>query len=105
MATWYVWTMDDVGAGGSDMVEAMRRACAFLQSRGVRMTLFVVPKPSGQPMSEEWVDALREAHEAGHDLQLHGLTHEDCFEFGPRTGRQRISCLLSSRSSNVGARN
>jgi predicted deacetylase len=83
VATWYVWTMDDTGAGGSDMVEAMRRVCAFLQSRGVRMTLFVVPKPNGQPMSEEWVDALREAHEAGHDLQLHGLTHEDCFEFGP----------------------
>jgi len=83
VATWYVWTMDDVGAGGSDMVEAMRRVCALLQSRGVRMTLFVVPKPSGQPMSEEWVNALREAHAAGHDLQLHGLTHEDCFEFGP----------------------
>ncbi|MCS6830559.1 MAG: DUF2334 domain-containing protein [Armatimonadota bacterium] len=83
MATWYVWTMDDAGAGGRDMVEAMRRVCAFLQSRGARMTLFVVPKPGGQPMSEEWLSALQEAQEAGHDLQLHGLTHEDCFEFGP----------------------
>lgn len=83
MATWYAWTMDDTGAGGSDMVEAMRRVCTFLESRGVRMTLFVVPKPGGQPMTAEWVNALREAQQAGHDLQLHGLTHEDCFEFGP----------------------
>ncbi len=83
MATWYVWTMDDTGAGGSKMIDAMRRVCAFLESRGVSMTLFVVPKPNGQSMSEEWVNALCEAHEAGHDLQLHGLTHEDCFEFGP----------------------
>lgn len=83
MATWYVWTMDDTGAGGSDMIDAMRRVCAFLESRGVRMTLFVVPKPGGQPMSAEWVNALCEARDAGHDLQLHGLTHEDCFEFGP----------------------
>lgn len=83
MPTWYVWTMDDTGAGGSDMVDAMRRVCTFLESRGVRMTLFVVPKPGGQPMSAEWVTALREAWDAGHDLQLHGLTHEDCFEFGP----------------------
>lgn len=65
------------------MVEAMRRVCRFLETRGVRMTLFVVPKPGGQPMSEEWVNALREACQSGHDLQLHGLTHEDCFEFGP----------------------
>ncbi len=83
MATRYVWTMDDAGAGGTDMVEAMRRVCRFLETRGVRMTLFVVPKPGGQPMSEEWMNALREARQSGHDLQLHGLTHEDCFEFGP----------------------
>ncbi|MDW8105726.1 MAG: DUF2334 domain-containing protein [Armatimonadota bacterium] len=83
MSTWYVWTMDDAGAGGSEMLEAMRRTCAFLESRGARLTLFVVPKPNGQSMSNEWLHALREVCEAGHDLQLHGLTHEDCFEFGP----------------------
>lgn len=83
MPTHYVWTMDDAGVGGTQMVEAMRRTCAFLESRGARLTLFVVPKPSGQPMSNEWVQALREVQAAGHDLQLHGLTHEDCFEFGP----------------------
>lgn len=83
MATWYVWTMDDAGTGGTDGVEAMRRVCRFLEMRGARMTLFVVPKPSGQPMSEEWVNALCQVRDRGHDLQLHGLTHEDCFEFGP----------------------
>ncbi len=83
MATWYVWTMDDIGAGGADMVEAMQRICRFLEKYGLRMTLFVIPKPSGRPMGEDWVNALREVHRAGHDLQLHGLTHKDCFEFGP----------------------
>lgn len=83
MATWYIWSMDDVGAGGADMVDAMRRSCAFLESRGIRATLFVVPKASGQPMTEQWIDALREMRDRGHDLQLHGLTHADCFEFGP----------------------
>ncbi len=83
MATWYVWTMDDAGAGDHQMIEAMRHTCAFLEKRGIRLTLFVVPQPGGQPMSEQWVHALCEVRDAGHDLQLHGLTHEDCFEFGP----------------------
>lgn len=65
------------------MVDAMRRSCAFLGSRDVRATLFVVPKAGGQPMTEPWIDALREMRDRGHDLQLHGLTHADCFEFGP----------------------
>jgi len=54
-----------------------------MESRGVRGTWFVIPKPRGKPLSDEWVAALIEARDAGHDLQLHGLTHEDCFEFGP----------------------
>lgn len=83
MATWFVWTMDDAGAGGTDMIEAMLSVCRFLEARGIRMTVFVIPKPGGQSVREEWVNALQELHEVGHDLQLHGLTHEDCFEFGP----------------------
>lgn len=83
MATWFVWSMDDAGSGDNQMIEAMRQTCAFLESRGIRLTVFVVPKPGGQPMSEAWVNALCEVRDAGHDLQLHGLTHEDCFEFGP----------------------
>jgi len=75
--------MDDVGAGGSDVVDAMRQTCACWESFGVRGTLFVVPKPHGAPMSPEWIEALNAMRERGHDLQLHGLTHEDCFEFGP----------------------
>ncbi len=83
MATYYVWTMDDTGAGGANDLNAMRQVCALWESRGVRGTLFVVPKAGGNPMAPEWVDALNEVRERGHDLQLHGLTHEDCYEFGP----------------------
>lgn len=83
MATWYIWSMDDVGAGASDTVDATRRFCRFLEALGARATLFVVPKAGGQPMSPEWIDALRELRDSGHDLQLHGLTHADCYEFGP----------------------
>jgi hypothetical protein len=34
-------------------------------------------------MSEEWKTTLLTARDGGHDLQLHGLTHGDCYEFGP----------------------
>jgi peptidoglycan/xylan/chitin deacetylase (PgdA/CDA1 family) len=65
------------------MIESVRRTCAYLESRGKRGTWFVVPKPRGERLSDAWKEALREARDAGHDLQLHGLTHGDCFEFGP----------------------
>ncbi|MBI3973517.1 MAG: polysaccharide deacetylase family protein [Chloroflexi bacterium] len=65
------------------MVEAVRRFCRFLETRELRVTWFVVPKPKSEPLLDEWKGVLQEARDAGHDLQLHGLTHEDCFEFGP----------------------
>ena len=34
-------------------------------------------------MSRQWREALIAAKELGHDLQLLGLTHGDCYEFGP----------------------
>jgi peptidoglycan/xylan/chitin deacetylase (PgdA/CDA1 family) len=79
--TTFVWSVDDAGAGGNDM--SLRRTCRFLESRGLRATWFAIPRPSGEPLSAAWRDALAEARDAGHDLQLHGLTHEDCYEFGP----------------------
>ena len=83
MDTTYTLTIDDAGSGGPEMVESFRKTCRFLKSRGLRATWFVVPKPGGQPWSEEWRRALLEGRDAGHDLQLHGLTHSHCFEFGP----------------------
>lgn len=81
--TTFVWSVDDAGSGSNAMIEATHRFAAFLESRGQRATWFVVPKANGQPLSEPWKTALVSARDAGHDLQLHGLTHEDCFEFGP----------------------
>ncbi|GIV77319.1 MAG: hypothetical protein KatS3mg050_1713 [Litorilinea sp.] len=81
--TTFVWSIDDAGAGDHAMVESLRRMCAFFDSRGLPSTWFVVPKARGKPLSAEWQEALAMARDAGHDLQLHGLTHEDCYEFGP----------------------
>jgi peptidoglycan/xylan/chitin deacetylase (PgdA/CDA1 family) len=80
---WFTWTNDDAGSGPEPNIESVRRTCAYLESRGKRGTWFVVPKAGGRPMTEAWKDALKAARDAGHDLQLHGLTHGDCFEFGP----------------------
>jgi len=79
----YTLTIDDAGSGGPERVESVRKTCRFLESRGLRATWFVVPKPGGQPWSDDWKRAFLEGRDAGHDLQLHGLTHSDCFEFGP----------------------
>ncbi len=79
----FVWSIDDAGLGGEVLVEATRRMADFLESRSLRATWLVVPKPNGQPLSPDWLAVLRTARDRGHDLQLHGLTHADCFEFGP----------------------
>ena len=79
----FVWSIDDAGVGGSPMVESLRRTTEFFDSRGIKSTWFTVPKAGGNPLSAAWKEALLAAQAAGHDLQLHGLTHADCYEFGP----------------------
>lgn len=79
MAT-LLWTIDDAGEGDTISVP---RTCEFLAARDIRATWFVVPKSGGNSMSEEWKTTLLTARDGGHDLQLHGLTHVDCYEFGP----------------------
>jgi len=79
----FVWSIDDAGMGNAALVDATRRMARFFESRSLAVTWLVVPKPGGQPLSAEWLAVLREARDRGHDLQLHGLTHADCFEFGP----------------------
>lgn len=81
--TTYVWSIDDAGSGGGRMVESLRRTSQFFSSRGLGSTWFTVPKAGGKPLSSAWKEALVAARDAGHDLQLHGLTHADCYEFGP----------------------
>lgn len=79
----YVWSIDDAGLGGDAMVESLLRASRFFASRGVGATWFTVPKGQDQPLSARWREALATARGLGGDIQLHGLTHADCFEFGP----------------------
>ncbi len=81
--THYVWSIDDAGMGGSKMVESLVRATRFFSSRGLGSTWFTVPKPADRPLTDKWREALTTARDEGHDLQLHGLTHADCYEFGP----------------------
>lgn len=81
--TSYLWSIDDAGSGGNLMVESLKRATEFFSSRGLSSTWFTVPKGGGKPMTAEWKEALIAARDAGHDIQLHGLTHADCYEFGP----------------------
>ncbi|MEM7533495.1 MAG: DUF2334 domain-containing protein [Chloroflexota bacterium] len=81
--TTYVWSIDDSGLGGTMMIESMVRTCDFFNTRGLRSTWFTVPKPNGKPLTDAWKEALRAVRDDGHDIQLHGLTHADCYEFGP----------------------
>lgn len=81
--TTYSWTIDDACFGYSEMVESMRRTTAFFSSRGIGSTWFATPKWGGETISAQWREALLAAKDLGHDLQLLGLTHGDCYEFGP----------------------
>lgn len=76
----FVFTNDDAGSGD---VALFHELLDFLQRRGVRGTFFTVPNAQGHPLDErpEWVEALRRALAAGHELGLHGYRHEG-FEFG-----------------------
>ncbi len=80
--TTYIWSIDDAGSGDK-LIESMSRTCAFFDSRGVKSTWFVIPKPNGAALSTGWRAELDKEIAAGHDIQLHGLTHADCYEFGP----------------------
>ena len=74
----------------------------FFSSRGLGSTWFTVPKAGGKPMTAEWKEALIAARDAGHDLQLHGLTHADCYEFGPPAWpATSILATLQSDSTNA----
>lgn len=79
--TTYIWSIDDAGSG--NFVEAMSRTCDFFSSRGVTSTWFTIPKANDAPMSAAWQEEVTKEIRAGHDIQLHGLSHADCYEFGP----------------------
>lgn len=80
--TTFIWSIDDAGSG-DHLVESMHRACAHFDTHGIKSTWFTIPKPQGSPLSPAWREELARQIDAGHDIQLHGLTHADCYEFGP----------------------
>ena len=65
------------------MVEPAHRTIEFFNSRGLGSTWFAAPKAGGKTMTAAWKETLIAAHDAGHDLQQHGPTHADGYEFGP----------------------
>lgn len=77
----FILTSDDVGR---DSVENFNKVISLLNECNVKCTFFAVPKPRDAPPLEEnkeWVNALKKAIVKGHDVQLHGYTHEK-FECG-----------------------
>jgi peptidoglycan/xylan/chitin deacetylase (PgdA/CDA1 family) len=77
----FILTSDDVGR---DSVENFKKFVSFLDEYGIKCTFFAVPKPrDNMPLNEnkEWIIALKKAIQLGHDVQLHGFTHER-FECG-----------------------
>lgn len=79
--TCFVFTNDDAGMHQPDHFAEL---LDFLSDHQVPGTFFVVPAAGGQSLAGKprWRALLDRALEAGHELQLHGLTHESPFEFG-----------------------
>ncbi len=77
----FILTSDDVGR---DSVENFNNFLDFLEECNIKCTFFAVPKPRDNIVltkNKEWIRALKEAIKKGHDVQLHGYTHER-FECG-----------------------
>ncbi|MBI5271740.1 MAG: polysaccharide deacetylase family protein [Burkholderiales bacterium] len=56
---------------------SMLRAVAHRHNVRLRVTLLVVPAWHGEPATTPFVRWLHRMQEAGHELALHGLTHQD----------------------------
>lgn len=77
----FVFTNDDAGMHEPDRFAEL---LDFLADHDVPGTFFVVPAAGGNSLAGKprWRRLLDRALEAGHDLQLHGFTHDSAFEFG-----------------------
>lgn len=102
-ATTFAWTIDDVGSGKPEWITATQSVLNRLSELDVRATLFVVPRPDGRPIAKDWRRFIEQAVADGHDVQLHGLTHENCWEFGPPNWPATdILPVLSQQFADVG---
>lgn len=72
----FILTSDDVGR---DTTENFNKFISLLDEYNIKCTFFAVPKPRDNiPLAEnkEWIYVLKKAVNDGHDVQLHGYTHE-----------------------------
>ncbi|MBI3922394.1 MAG: DUF2334 domain-containing protein [Armatimonadetes bacterium] len=79
----FVVTVDDPGGLVQDL-GIFQKTLDFFAEEEVTASSFVVPTGNDGwqlDQHQEWVDALRNAEQQGHDFQLHGLDHSHC-EFG-----------------------
>lgn len=76
----FVFTNDDAGDGD---IALFYELLDFLRRRRVHGTFFTIPCARGQPLDArpEWIVALKQAIDDGHEIGLHGYVH-DGFEFG-----------------------
>jgi len=80
----FVVTVDDAGGLIQDLAQ-FHRVTEFFGSEGVPASFFVVPRGDGEwqlDREPQWLAALHQAEQQGHDCQLHGLDHHGP-EFGP----------------------
>lgn len=79
--TLFVFTNDDAGL---QEPERFGELLDFLADQRVPGTFFVVPAAGNRSVADQprWLPLLNRALDAGHELQLHGLTHASAFEFG-----------------------
>jgi len=77
------FTVDDVGFDDFSTEEHLARLLEFCSEQAIKATLLIVPRCDGKEIGERpgYVDLLRQAREAGHEVAQHGLDH-DRFECG-----------------------
>lgn len=79
----FCFTVDDIGYSGYSTPEHLDRLLAFFDAHAIRATFFTVPIDQGIPLGDrpDYVQRLKAALAAGHEVGQHGLEH-DRFEFG-----------------------
>ena len=73
----FCFTVDDVGYEGYSTEDHLSRLLEFCRSEGLKATLFTVPLAQEIPLAARpgYVQLLRDAVGAGHEVAQHGLRH------------------------------
>jgi uncharacterized protein len=90
-------SIHDVSPASKDQVEAALELCS---AAGARPALLVVPDyHSRAPLLDDapFCDRLRTLQARGHEIYLHGLTHQSGARYDARSGGGRLSWLVAQR--------